>query len=446
MVVRPRAGTTIARVTAPEDETAAAPDGAASFRALLLDRVFGPFFFANALSNTGNWFQNVAAGILVFDLTGSSTAVGAVSIVQFSTTMLLTPWAGGLTDRVNRQRLLATGQAIAFVGAALLAVYVLTVGVDDLAGPWAVYAATFVIGLGIGLILPSLQAVVPALVEPRDLDRAITLNSLTFNIARGVGPVLAGITVAAFGAGVAFGINAVTFLPLLVVLLVITPRGRVEPRPEADGGSVADTLRWIRARPTVVALLLATLGVGWTSDPFTTLMPAFADELGRGETAVGLMVGSFGAGAAVLAPASEWLRSTLGRGRVIAVGLAVTGVGLVVVALAPTLAVALVGAAVSGGGFLLGVTSTNTELQRGIPDDRRGRVMAFWSVAFIGCRPIAATVHGALADLLSVRAALLAVAVVAVAAGAGVWRSRPSGDDIVEEDEEDPRPLGVDVG
>jgi MFS family permease len=412
-----------------------APPEPARFRDLLGDRVFGPFFFANALSNTGNWFQNVAAGILVFELTGSSTAVGFVAVLQFATTMLLTPWAGGLTDRVNRQRMLLLGQAIALVGAAGLAAWVLTVGVDGLTGPAPVYVATAVIGLGVGIVLPSLQAVVPALVERADLDRAITLNSMTFNIARGIGPVAAGLVVGAFGAGVAFGVNAVSFVPLLLVLLVLRPRGSVEPRPGADGGSVRESLRWVRARPAVGALLLATLAVGWTSDPFTTLMPAVADALGRDGSTVGLLVGAYGSGAALVAPFVGRIRERLGRGRVIAVGLGTVATGLVVLASATTLPVALVGCVVSGAGFLFGVTSTNTELQRGIPDDRRGRIMAFWSVAFLGCRPLAATAHGALADLTSVRTALLTVAGIGVVAAVLVWRSRPTGDDVRDEDE-----------
>lgn len=414
----------------PHDNATAQADTRKSFTELLRDRVFGMFFVANALSNTGNWFQNVAAGIVVFDLTGSNTAVGAVSMVQFGATMLLTSWAGGLTDRVNRTKMLLTGQVIALTGALSLAVTVAFVGVDGLPGPWPIYAATAVIGIGSAIILPSLQAVVPALVEPADLDRAITLNSLTFNIARGVGPVLAGAVIAALGAGWAIGINAATFLPLLVVLFVIRPRGSVEPDPDATTGTVRDALLWAKERPTVVALLLATLAVGWTSDPFSTLMPSLADNLGHGDTAVGFLVGCFGGGAALTAPFSDTIRGWAGRGKVISLGLAEVALGLVVLAASPALAVALLGAAIAGSGFLLGVTSTNTELQRGIPDDFRGRIMAFWSVAFLGCRPIAAGFDGLIADALSTRASLAIAAAVALVCALAVWRVDPRGGDI----------------
>lgn len=421
------------RMTEVDERTASEDGEQRSFRELLADSVFAPFFFANALSNTGNWFQNVAAGIVVYDLTGSNTAVGAVSILQFSSTMLLTPFAGRVSDRVNRRKMLFVGQLVAFLGALGLAITVGVIGVDSLPGPWPIYLATAVIGLGAAIILPSLQSVVPSLVRSRDLDRAITLNSMTFNIARGIGPVLAGAIVAAFGAVWAFGINTLTFIPLLVVLTIIRPRSAVMSN---DGGSddvgetVADGLRWIRARPTVLLLLIGTLAVGWTSDPFSTLMPAMAEKFGYGETVVGLLVGAFGFGAACTAPAVDRIRGRLGRGRVAGFGLAVSALGLVVLALAPVVHIGLVGAAISGSGFLLGVTSTNTELQRGIPERLRGRIMAIWSVAFLGCRPIAAVIDGSIADAVDPRASLGLAAGVAMSASTFMLIRQPKGSDI----------------
>lgn len=415
----------------PSDEQSGDPESSRSFRELLADSVFAPFFYSNALSNTGNWFQNVAAGIVVYDLTGSNTAVGAVSILQFTATMLFTPLAGRLTDRVNRRRMLFVGQFVAFLGALGLAITVAILGIDGLPGPWPIYAATGVIGIGAAIILPSLQAIVPALVGDDDLDRAITLNSMTFNIARGVGPVMAGAVVASFGAVWAFGINTLTFIPLLVVLSIIDPRGPVEPdltdREREGGNTVRDAVRWVREHPTVMVLLVGTLAVGWTSDPFSTLMPAVADSFGYGETVVGLLVGAFGAGAALTAPGSDWIRDRLGRGRVAATGLVISAVGLTTIALAPVVHMALVGAAIAGSGFLLGVTTTNAELQRGIPEDLRGRVMALWSVAFLGCRPIAALVDGAIADATSPAVALGVAASIALVAAAFLFRRRPTG-------------------
>lgn len=403
----------------PDDSTTSR-----SFSELLSDRTFGSFFYANSLSNVGNWFQNVAAGIVVYELTGSNTAVGVVSMVQFVATMLLTPWMGRLTDRVNRQRMLLTGQSIALAGAIGLAVTMFVVGLDGLPGPWPIYVATAVIGIGAAVILPSLQAIVPALVEPSSLDRAITLNSMTFNIARAVGPISAGAVVASFGAKWAFGINALTFVPLLVVLLLISPRGDVEPEDDAEG-TVSEAVRWIKDRPAILSLMLGTLLVGWTSDPFSTLMPALADDFGGGEQTVGLLVGAFGGGAAIVAPFTEPIRGLVGKERAIPTGLGLMMTGLLIVAASPAVWVALIGSAITGSGFLLGVTGTNSLLQRAVPEELRGRVMAWWSVAFLGCRPLAAGFDGVVADLAGVRIAITVAAVVAASGAAALLLRAP---------------------
>ena len=231
--------------------------------------------------------------------------------------------------------------------------------------------------------------------------------------------------VATFGARWAFGINAVTFLPLLVVLLVITPRRSVEPESDEDESvvrGVLDGVAWIGDHRQVVLVLAATLLVGWTSDPFSTLMPALAESLGGGEATVGLLVGAFGLGAAATAPLSDRIRDRVGRGRYVPLGLLVVAAGLAALAAAPFTAVALAASAATGGGFLLGVTGTNTELQRALPEELRGRVMAWWSVAFLGCRPAAAAVDGVVADLTDVRVAILVAAGVALAGGVAFWR------------------------
>ena len=224
-----------------------------------------------------------------------------------------------------------------------------------------------------------------------------------------------------------------SFLPLIVVLLVITPRNSTTPEAETDG-AVSDGLEWIRARPAAIAVLGATLVVGWMSDPFSTLMPALAEDLGGGDVTVGLLVGqlrvrSGGHGAA--------LRSHPRRRRTgasIGLGLALVAAGLAGTVLGPVTAVSMLTAATTGSGFLLGVTGTNAELQRAVPERLRGRVMAWWSVAFLGCRPIAAVVDGAIADLASVRISLGVAAQrslrrLACSAGATGWcwmrRPRP---------------------
>lgn len=366
---------------------------------------FGPYIIGNFTSNIGNWFQNVAAGIVVFQLTGSNTLVGTVSVLQFLATLLLSPYSGALADRFNRRKLLILAQCISATGAVGLAIWVGLEGVEGLPGVWPVLAATGVIGLGYAVGISAMNALVPALVEPPDLEDAIALNSSSFTLARAIGPALAGLVVALAGAAWAFGINALTFIPLIIVLAVIRPRP-IEREVDGDR-SVRAGLAYVRERPSMMWVVLATLTVGWAGDPVNTLAPAYADMLGRDETFVGLQVAAFGAGAALMSMFVGVVRRRLALEATTRVGMVILALGLLGFATAFHELVVLMSLFVAGVGFLLGVTTTNSNLQHRLHEDMRGRVMALWSMAFLGSRPIAGLIDGGVADLVSPRVGVL---------------------------------------
>lgn len=367
---------------------------------LLAERRFGPYIFGNFTSALGNWFQNVAAGIVVFQITGSNTLVGTVSVLQFLATLVLSPWSGALADRLNRRKLLILAQCISASGAVGLAIWVGLEGVEGLPGVWPVLAATGIIGLGYAIGISAMNALIPALVDPVDLEDAIALNSSSFTLARAIGPALAGLVVAALGAAWAFGINAITFFPLIVVLVFLRPR-KVQ-RSDGDR-SVRAGLAYVWRRKSMLWLVLATLSVGWAGDPVNTLAPAYADMFGRDETFVGLQVAAFGAGAALMSLLVGYVRARLGLEATTRVGMVVLAIGLSGFAAAPHEAVVLVSLFVAGVGFLLGVTTTNANMQHRLDEEMRGRVMALWSMAFLGSRPIAGIIDGSVADLISPR-------------------------------------------
>ncbi len=375
---------------------------------LLADRRFGSYLAGNFVSNVGNWFQNVAAGIVVFDLTGSNTLVGMVGALQFLATLLLSPISGSVADRVDRRKMLMLAQAVSASGAVGLAIWVGLEGVDGLPGVWPVLAATGVIGLGAAVGISAMNALVPSLVDPVDLDEAIALNSASFTLARAVGPAAAGAVVAAAGAVWAFGVNALTFLPLLVVLAVIRPRQ--VPRPSGDR-SVRAGLDYVRERRSMVWLIVATLAVGWAGDPVNTLSPAYAEMFGRGETFVGLQVGAFGLGAGISSLMVGRVRARFGLTQTTKIGIILLAIGLAGHAAAPAEAWVLTALFVSGTGSLLGITTTNSNLQSRVEEQMRGRVMALWSMAFLGSRPLAGLVDGMVADLTSPRLGVLVAAV-----------------------------------
>lgn len=382
--------------------------------ALLADRIYGPFFFGNLVSNCGNWIHNVAAAVVVFELTDSAIAVGAVTACLWAASLVLQPWAGALTDRYDRRRMLIAGQAVALVGAVAVAVPSLVVGPGDLPGPWPIYLGTLVIGVGVAFSIPAMQALIPALVADRDLDQAIALNGITFNLARAVGPAVAGVILLVADASLAFTVNVASFAVLIAVLTVIRPRFAQQP-PVGDQ-SVRAGLRWVRADRRAVVLLASMVAIGFATDPINTLTPPVAELVGGGDGLVGLLVSGFGGGAVAGAVFVTRIRDLLGRQRAASAGLATLAIAIGAFAFSQVPAYAVATLAVAGAGFIVAITSVTTQLQERVPDSIRGRVLALWGVAFLGTRPLSAAIDGGIADLVSPRAAALAMAAAALVA------------------------------
>jgi MFS family permease len=391
--------------------------------ALLRDRIYGPFLLANLVSNCGSWTYNVVAAVVVFDLTGSALATGAVTACLWIASLALQPWVGALTDRYDRRRMLIAGQTIAFTGALAMTVIALAVGVEDLPGPWPVYAATLVIGIGVSVSMPSMQALIPSLVTDGVLDQAIALSAVTFNLARAIGPALAGLILLESDAAVGFALNAVSFLGLIVVLLVIRPRRDQRLATEDDDRSVAAGLRWVLAERPRWLLLVCMVAIGFATDPVNTLAAPIADELDGSKGLVGAFVTAFGVGAMSAVAFVGRIRNSFGRERAGAGGLAFLAAGIAGFSLISVAGPALASMWVAGAGFIVAITSITTQLQTIVPDELRGRVMALWGVAFLGVRPISAALDGAIADLTSPSVAGCTMAAAALAASVAAART-----------------------
>jgi MFS family permease len=379
------------------------PEPARSPLRVLRQRPFGTYFLGSSLSSIGTWFQNIAAGLLVFELTGSTLLVAAVNFAQFIGAVLLAPWAGAAADRFDRRQLLIATQVVAAcVGAGLAIVTLL-----DAVTPAIVVGAALLLGFALAFMVPALQALVPLLVTDRDLAAAVSLNSVSFNLARAVGPVLGALVVERAGYGVAFALNAASFALFVLALLLVRPRPQrrlTGPRPR-----LREAAALVRSEPAWTAMLLATVVVSMSTDPINTLTPELAlDVFDGGQLAAGLLVGAFGAGATLTAlTLTSWLQR---QRHTLAGAMGVQGGGMLLVAVAPTLGVAYLGMALSGAGFIAGITRSTARLQAEVPDGQRGRVMALWSLAFIGTRPIAAALDGAVAELAGARVAVAVLA------------------------------------
>lgn len=385
--------------------------------ALLTDANFFPWFWGNLASNSGNWLFNVTAAVVVFRLTGSALFVGLVSVAQFVPLALLSPWAGALSDRMDRRRLVLLGQILAAVFAAGLAVPVLVLGVDGLPGAWPVLIAALGLGVGHAITGPAARSLVPALVDDVDLEAAVSLTELTFMMGRALGPIGAGVLLVAVGPEIAFAVNAVSFLVLIGAVLCVHER-RGATVPASHDGSVRAGFRYVRADRITLLLLCGGAAAGFAADPVITLGPPLADLLDGGDGLVAAMVSGFGIAAASVALLSARLQRLAGSHAIARTGMQLMAVGLLIASVAPAPVLAIIGFAVTGVGFVLAVTSFTTLLQRRVPDGLRGRVMALWGVAFIGNRPLAAVLDGAAADAVGPRLAMSLAVTVALL---GAW-------------------------
>jgi MFS family permease len=341
--------------------------------------------------------QNLAASLLVYRLTHSAFLLGVLNFGNFIPVLLFAPWAVSAADRFDRKRLLLATQLVSTVLAATLAV----LAWGGLAKVWLVIA--FAVGLGVmsAYSAPASQAVVADLVPRRELASAVALNSLTFNLARVLGPTLAAISVRVLGIPASFAINSASYLVLVAGLLIVHATARTHV---ARGRTLLrESLRLVRAEPRLLAFLAIVAAVGFASDPVNTEAPAFAHAFGRPDTDAGYIIGAFGVGA--VAAAFVLAGRVVGSRRRMLRTLALAGSGIVAFSLVPRFSVGLVLLVAAGFGYFASNASATSRLQLGVDESQRGRIMALWSVAFLGLRPIASLLDGVIAEAFGVRVA-----------------------------------------
>jgi MFS family permease len=382
---------------------------------VIRSRNFGPYFVGNAASASGTWFQNLAGSILVFRLTQSAFLLGVLAFCQFAPVLLLAPWAGSWADRYDRRKLILGSQLAAIAFSAGLA----ALAWNGLATAWVVIGCSAALGVTSAISAPAQQALITSLVGPSDVAQAVALNSMTFNLARAIGPVTAAAIIATLGIPWAFALNSLSYLALVAGLLLVSPH----PQVLAARASLRESIGLIRAEPQLAMSLVIVMCVGFGSDPINTESPAFAHAFGYSDTWSGAIVGVFGLGA-VCAAFLVAGRVAGSQGRM-AVTLGLLSGGIALFALTPWLPLGFVFLAIAGFGYLASNTSATTRLQLGVAESHRGRVMALWSVAFLGLRPLASLADGGLAATIGVRGAGLVLAVPALAGAIVVARQRP---------------------
>jgi MFS family permease len=345
---------------------------------------FRRFFYGQSISLVGTWMQTVAQSWLVYTLTHSSTALGAVVAIQTLPVLLLGPYAGVIADRTDKRRLMVVLQCLMGVQAFVLGILAITHVVNI----WEVGVLAVALGLNNTFENPARQSFVLEMVGGENVRNAVSLNSTMVNAARAVGPAVAGIIIATAGVGICFLLNALSFAAVVYSLISMnkdalrpsTPSGRAK-------GQLREGLSYVAHEPRLAVPLLMMALVGTLAYEFQVSLPVVAKQTfhGGAET-YGFLTAAMGAGA-VLGGLFTATRGKTGL-RPLTIGAVVFGIALLFASLSPVLAIEYAALALVGWGSVSFLATGNSTLQLASAPSMRGRVMALWSVAFMGSTPI----------------------------------------------------------
>jgi MFS family permease len=413
-MAEPSAAPTRVRQGIPTPPPLMNPGGIREGFASLRYRNYRLYWFGQVVSLVGTWMQSVSQPWLVLLLGGSPIQLGLVLVLQYLPSTFFAPFGGVLADRLDKRRTLMATQATAMLQAAILAVLTAT-GVVQI---WHVYVLATVLGVVNAVDMPVRQAFAAELVPPDDLVNAIALNSASFNLARVVGPAVAGLTLALLGPAFNFGLNAVSYLAVLLGLGWMTPTGLYRlPRPPRVPvrTALAEGLRYAWQTPEVLWPLVLLGGLSTFAMNFQTLVPLFArNALGLGADGYGALFAAMGVGSLI---GSVSLAFTGGRRPLLPfiLGGATAFLGfelLLGLSRGPIAAYGLI--LLVGLSSMLFVNTVNMTIQHAVPHELRGRVMALYVTVFAGSTPIGGLFAGGVAQLWGSPAAFVAGAAVSM--------------------------------
>ncbi|MEA2206129.1 MAG: hypothetical protein QOE77_2905 [Blastocatellia bacterium] len=387
----------------------------ASVRALR-HRNYQLFFGGQLISLSGTWMQSVAQSWLVYRLTGSAVLLGLVGFASQIPVFLLAPIGGAIADRRSRHRVIILTQIAAMLLAFILAGLTLTHRIHV----WHLFVLAALLGITYAFYVPAASAFVVDMVGKEDLMNAIALNSSLVNGARIVGPAIAGILVASVGEGWCFLINGASYIAVIIGFTTMSiPPHRKVALPGSPLADIAEGFRFVWRTGPVRALLLLLGGVSLFGTPYAVLMPIFADQiLHGGASGLGLLMGASGLGALLGALSLAARNEVRGLGRWVAVATIGFGASLILFSLSHSFWLSAALLLPVGFTMMIEMAASNTLIQAMVPDALRGRVMAVYSMMFMGMAPIGAVVAGSLAHSLGApRTVLFGGAVCIVSAG-----------------------------
>jgi MFS family permease len=386
----------------------------------LRHRNFRLYFTGHSISLIGTWMARVAVSWLVYRLTGSALLLGVVGFAGQIPALLFAPFAGVLVERMDRRRLLMWTQTLAGMQALVLAALTME----------RVITIPEIIALMVfkrlinAFDLPGRQSFVAQLVDDkRDLGNAIVLNSSSVNVAKLIGPALAGLVIGAAGEGWCFAIDGVSYGAVVVALMMIRVTPVVVERTTVsmweqmkEGWTYVTTFRPIRSI-LLLAALMSLMGM-----PFMVLMPIFASQvLHGGPRMLGFLTGTLGVGALVSAALMALRRSTRGLAPMIEVSAVMFGCGLILFGLSRYVWLSMALMLVIGFGMMQGLAASNTVIQTLVPEGKRARVMSYYTLAFVGTAPFGSLLAGVMADRVGAPRTVMITGAVCLAGA--VWFS-----------------------
>jgi len=408
---------------APQQENGAAGSGLPGFShawRALRHRNFRLFFGGQSISLIGTWMTRIATSWLVYRLTKSPLLLGTVGFAGQIPTFLLAPLAGVIVDRMDRRILLVWTQSLAMVQSLVLAWLTLTHRVTIA----EILALSVMQGFINAFDMPGRQSFMVKMVEDKaDLSNAIAINSSMVNVARLIGPSLAGMLIAVTNEGWCFLTDGVSYVAVIASLLMMRLPAASDARPATtmlaqlvEGWSYVASSAPIR---TILSLFALLSLMGW---PFMVLMPIFAAQvLHGGPHTLGFLMGAVGVGSLASALALVMRRSVRGLTRVIPIAAAVFGVGLICFGLSNVLWLSMLMMLVTGFGMMQGLTASNTILQTLVDEKMRGRVMSYYTMAFVGMAPFGSLLAGAMAHAIGAQRTVIVSGIACIVGSLWFW-------------------------
>ncbi len=373
------------------------------------------YFFSQIVSMSGTWMQSVAQNWLVLSLTSSPLALGITVGLQFGPVLLFGAWGGTLADRVDKRKLLVFAQA----APALLALVLGTLVATDVVTVWMIWVLAGLTGIATAIGIPALQSFLYEMVGPDDLANAVGLNSVVINTSRIIGPAVGAVLIARVGVAPCFFINAASFAAVIVALLLMRPAELRRSKPVArKRGQVLEGFKYAWRTPALRVPLIMLAVISTLAYNYSVVLPLLTKSVfDRGGGAYGVLSAAMGVGA--LAGALLMASRARPSRRLLVGGAFAFGAVTIGLALVPGYFAGLALLVLIGGSGVLFISTTNALLQLNAVDAMRGRVMALWSIVFLGSTPIGGPITGLLARGLGVRWAI-AIGGVAVLVTAAV--------------------------